>query len=65
MANGSNPHYSPTGHVVYGVDDTLWAVPFDVEGLAATGDPAPVLENVITKSSGAGASAIKCWWPDT
>ena len=53
VANGSNPRYSPTGHVVYGVDGTLWAVPFDLDGLAVTGDPVPVLEDVITKGSGA------------
>ena len=53
VANGSNPRYSPTGHVVYGVDGTLWAVPFDLEGLAVTGDPVPLLEGVVTKSSGA------------
>ena len=53
VANGSNPRYSPTGHIVYGVDGTLWAVPFDLEVLTVTGDPVPVLEDVITKSSGA------------
>ena len=53
VPRGSNPHYVPTGHVVYGVDETLWAVPFDLDGLAVTGDPVPVLEGVITKSSGA------------
>jgi len=53
LAGGSNPHYVPTGHIVYGVDETLWAVPFDLDGLAVTGDPVPVLEGVMTKSSGA------------
>ena len=53
VAGGSNPHYVPTGHIVYGVDETLWAVPFDLDELTVTGDPVPVLEGVITKSSGA------------
>ena len=53
IENGSNPHYVPTGHVVYGVDETLWAVPFDLDRLAVTGDPVPVLEGVFTKSGGA------------
>ena len=43
---GSNPRYSPTGHIVYGVDGTLRAVGFDAERLEVTGDPVPVLENV-------------------
>ncbi len=53
IENGSNPHYVPTGHVVYGVDGRLWAVPFDLDRLAVTADPVPVLEGVITKASGA------------
>ena len=50
---GSNPHYSPTGHIVYGLDGALWAVPFDPGKLVVTGDPVLVLENVSTKASGA------------
>ena len=44
IPGGSNPHYAPTGHIVYGVDGTLRAVPFDLSRLAVTGDPRPVLE---------------------
>ena len=53
IRGGSNPHYASTGHVVYGVDGTLLAVPFDLDGLEATGDPVPVLEGVVTQASGA------------
>jgi serine/threonine-protein kinase len=53
VSGGSNPHYAPTGHLVYGVDGTLRAVPFDLDGLAVTGSSIPVLEGVVTQSSGA------------
>jgi dipeptidyl aminopeptidase/acylaminoacyl peptidase len=36
------PAYSPTGHIIYRVDDGnigVWAVPFSLERLESTGDP--------------------------
>ena len=53
IAGGSSPRYAPTGHIVYTRADALWAVPFDMDGLAVTGDPVPVQENVLTKNNGA------------
>ncbi len=53
VQGGSNPHYSPTGHLVYGVEGTLRAVRFDLDRLETIGNPVPVLEDVNTKSSGA------------
>jgi Tol biopolymer transport system component len=38
--------YLPSGHMVFIRDGTLFAVPFDVDRLELTGQPAPVLENV-------------------
>ena len=58
VSGGSNPHYAPTGHLVYGVEGTLRAVPFDLEALAVTGDPVPVLDSVATKASGAASFAF-------
>ena len=52
IAGGSSPHYAQTGHIVYTLADTLWAVPFDLDGLTVTGDPVPVQENVLTKANG-------------
>ena len=46
---GSHPRYTPTGHIVYGTDGTLRAVPFDLDSLAVIGDPVPVLDGVVTK----------------
>ena len=53
VPGGSNPQYAPTGHLIYGVDGTLRAVGFDPDRLVVTGDPVPVLEGVVTHSSGA------------
>ena len=50
---GSDPSYSPTGHIVYSVGGALWAVGFDVHRLEVTSNPVPVLENVNTKALGA------------
>ena len=53
VSGGSYPRYSPTGHIVYGVDGTLRAVGFDLERLEVTTNPLPVLDNVVTKRTGA------------
>ena len=54
LTPGTSPRYSDTGHIVYGVEGTLLAAPFDLGSLSVTGDPIPVLEGVDTKSNGAG-----------
>jgi serine/threonine-protein kinase len=38
--------YVPTGHVLYVNDGTVFALPFDVERLVATGSQFPVLEGI-------------------
>jgi serine/threonine-protein kinase len=53
IPGGSHPHYSPTGHIVYGLDGALWAAGFDSSRLELTGDAVPVLEEVMTKATGA------------
>ena len=58
VPGGSNPHYSPTGHIVYAVTGTLRAVPFDLARLQVTSNPVPVLEGVITKGTGAANFAL-------
>ena len=55
LPGGSHPRYSRTGHIVYGVGGTLWAVGFDPGRLQLMSrNPVPVVENVNTKASGAG-----------
>ena len=58
VPGGSHPHYSPTGHIVYGVGGTLRAVAFDADRLEVTSNPVPVLEGVNTKGSGAANFAL-------
>jgi len=52
LIDGTNPHYLPTGHIVFAQLDSLWAVPFDIERLELTGSPVPVVEDVQVNSGG-------------
>ncbi len=53
---GSHPRYASTGHIVYGVGNTLRAVRFDLDRLEVTDpDPVPVLSGVVTKPNGAAS----------
>ncbi len=54
--SGSHPHYSPTGHIVYALQEAVWAVPFDLKSREVTGGPAPVLEEVNFKTLGGAAN---------
>jgi serine/threonine protein kinase/Tol biopolymer transport system component len=47
--------YVQSGHVVYADGLTLFAFPFDLEALQATGSPAPVLEGVASSAGTGGA----------
>ena len=58
LPGGSYPRYSSTGHIVYGIGGTLRAVPFDLGRLEVTGTAVPVLEQVVTKDSGAADFAL-------
>ncbi|MEE8158927.1 MAG: hypothetical protein V3T78_06130, partial [Dehalococcoidia bacterium] len=57
LENSRQPHYLPTGHLVYELTQTgtLMAVPFNVERLELRGGPVPVLEGV-RSSSGEGTA---------
>ena len=50
IEGGRDARYVPTGHLVYVLDGTLLAVPFDVDGLEVTGGPVPMAEDVMTDS---------------
>ena len=55
---GSNPFYSPTGHILFARGGTLFAVPFDVENLRAAGAAVPVTQNVHVENGGAIQAAL-------
>ncbi len=46
IEGGSDGRYVPTGHLVYAVEGTLFAVAFDLQRLKVTGAISPVVENV-------------------
>ena len=45
-SGGSDARYVPTGHLVYAHERVLYAVPFDLGRLDATGDPVPVAQDM-------------------
>ena len=57
IEGGSNPVYVRTGHIVYTVEGTLMAVPFDVPALEVRGSPVPVVEGVRRAAPAAGGEA--------
>ena len=46
ITGGSDARYVPTGHLVYVVGGVAFAVPFDLQHLAVTGGPVPIVEGV-------------------
>jgi eukaryotic-like serine/threonine-protein kinase len=56
---GTYPRYSPSGHLLYMREESLFAVPFDLKRLEVTGPPVPVLEAVaIGINSGLASFAV-------
>jgi Tol biopolymer transport system component len=47
LAQGSQPRYAPTGHLLYAQAGTMMAAPFDARRLAVTGPAVPVLDGVM------------------
>jgi len=54
---GSYGRWVPSGHLVYARENTLFAMPFDIKKMKATGSPAPIVQGV-TASSGNGGTQI-------
>ncbi len=56
---GRDGRYLPTGHLVYGLNNVLFAVPFDVDSRRVTGGPVPLVEGVravVGRGPGGGAA---------
>jgi Tol biopolymer transport system component/predicted Ser/Thr protein kinase len=47
ISGGTNPYYSPTGHLLYVQGGTLMGVPFDLDRMQVRGTPVPVVEGVM------------------
>ena len=60
VEGGRDGRYVPTGHLVYGLNNVLLAVPFDVGSRQVTGGPVPLVEGVqVAVGGGAGGGAAQ------
>ena len=57
LTQGSDAHYVPSGHLVYSLQDSLLAVPFDVDTLTVTGGAVPLVEGVARSNRNVNAIA--------
>jgi serine/threonine-protein kinase len=53
LNSGGDARYVPSGHLVYGVPGSLFAVGFDIDRLETVGTPVPIVPGVRTVASGA------------
>jgi serine/threonine-protein kinase len=51
---GSDGRYVSTGHIVYMIEGTMMAVPFDARTMEVTAGPVPVVEGIRRSSPGVG-----------
>jgi Tol biopolymer transport system component len=58
LRGGFYARYLPSGHVVYMHEGALFAVPFDLNRLEVTGQPAPIVEGVATTASGGAQFSV-------
>jgi serine/threonine-protein kinase len=54
---GTDARYVPTGHIVYALGGTIFAVPFNLSKLEVTGGSVPVIEGVRRATSVSSASS--------
>ncbi len=57
IQGGADARYVPTGHLLYAVSGSVFAVPFDAGRLEVTGNPVPVVAGV-TRASSSGAASF-------
>ncbi len=55
LVDGMGPRFAASGHLVFGREASLWAVPFDPDRLTVEGTPAPVVEDVQVNAGGGRA----------
>jgi serine/threonine-protein kinase len=58
IRGGSQAEYVEPGYLLYATENVISAVRFDLDRLEVIGSPVQILENVVTKSSGAADYAI-------
>jgi serine/threonine protein kinase len=52
IKGGTQPFYSPTGHILFGRSDCYWAVPFDTKRLKIVGPEVPVFKGISIHPNG-------------
>jgi Tol biopolymer transport system component len=52
---GSYGRWVPSGHLVYVRENTLFAMPFNIKKMEATGSPAPIVQGVTSSDASGGA----------
>jgi serine/threonine-protein kinase len=52
VRGGTNPLYSPTGHLLYTVEQVLHGIAFDTTRIETRGEAIPLVEGVLAKASG-------------
>jgi len=52
---GAYGRWVPSGHLVYIRENTLFAMPFDIKRMEATGSPSPMVQGVTTNSGNGGS----------
>ncbi len=52
---GSYGRWVPSGHLLYIRENTVFAMPFDIKKMQATGSPAPIVQGVTANSGNGGA----------
>jgi len=54
---GSDARYVSTGHLIYALEDVLFALPFDLASLEVSGGPVPIVEGVRRANNPIGNTA--------
>ena len=52
LVRGTDGTITASGHLVFGRQESLWAVPFDSDRLAVSGEPVPMVEGVQVNGGG-------------
>ena len=58
VQGGTNPHYLPSGHLIYAHRGAILAVPFDPARPKATATPVQLLDNVVQSFDGAAQLSV-------
>ncbi|MGH9254819.1 MAG: protein kinase domain-containing protein [Vicinamibacterales bacterium] len=58
VRGGTTPRYAASGHLVYGVAGTLWAVAFDLARLELIGNAVPLVESVAMNAAGRASFSL-------